>query len=270
MNQQRTFEIVRQNADINARASDFPYMEMDELLISSIFETVQGEGPFAGQRALFVRTSGCNFGAKEASVACQWCDTDFRISKGRVVRFDEILAQVKAANWPLLVLTGGEPLLQPNAVKFIQHMLVNGVDVQVETNGSFLFKLNSLAYQWDTLTVVCSPKQVGGRYSAKPPVFDYEGAQNQVHFKFVISAHAQAGHTELPNWICSPDFPATWWVSPMTVYRKAYEGEVSSVWDSELVDQAATAANYSRAAQLVMEIPGLRFTCQLHTLMGIA
>lgn len=261
--------IITQNADINARAADFPDMQNDELLITSTFATIQGEGPLAGERAFFIRTSGCNFGAKD--VACSWCDTSFAIKNGKVRSFISLLDEIKASEsgHPLVVLTGGEPLLQENTLDFIKFLLKAGCRVQVETNGSFLHRrLSAIAYIYPKLFIVISPKQLMGRYASAAPGFDYGKVVNPVNFKFVVSADPESPHHELPAWVGTVH--ANWWVSPMTVYKKAYDGEVSSIWDSSLVDQAATAANYGYAARLVMDNPRLRFTCQLHTLMAIA
>lgn len=264
---------IRQNVDINARAQDFLAYELGEtkLLVASYFPTIQGECLFAGHRAFFIRTSGCNFGAK--NVACSWCDTDFRISNGTPMEFEALKAQAmigfSSPEKPLIVVTGGEPLLQPNIVGFLRYMLEAGFVVQLETNGTFLHRVNDLAKAYRGLHVVCSPKQVRGRYAAaEPQGFDYTLSKNPVQFKFVVSVDAEAGHTSVPTWI--NEVAAYGWVSPMTVYRKAYSGEVSSVWDNELVDQQRTADNYRYAAELVMGNPNLKFTCQLHTLMAIA
>lgn len=260
-------KIVRQNADINAKRSDFPVMDDDELLIASMFLTIQGEGPFAGQRAFFIRTSGCNFGAK--THACTWCDTSFAIKDGRFHSFTYLLDKIQAVGSPLVVLTGGEPLLQAQTPAFIQFLLDHNIQVQVETNGAFLHRIEHLVTTRTGLHVVCSPKQVGGRYAAQPPKLDYASALNRVHFKFVVSSDPANTHYELPAW-AGQDSSCIFWVSPMTIYKKEYHGEVSSIWDDELVDRAACEANYRRAAHMVMETPNLRFTCQLHTLMAIA
>jgi organic radical activating enzyme len=260
-------KIVRQNADINAKANDYPPMEADELLIASTFTTIQGEGPMAGQRAFFIRTSGCNFGAK--THACEWCDTSFAVRDGVIHSFIYLLDKIKAVGTPLVVLTGGEPLLQTNTPRFIEFLLKAGVQVQLETNGAFLHRVEELAAIYANLHIVCSPKQVGGRYASQPPKFKYASAINPIHFKFVVSSDPDNTHYTLPQWAGVPT-NSVFWVSPMTIYKKEYHGEVSSVWDDELVDRAACEANYRRAALMVMDNAFLRFTCQLHTLMAIA
>ena len=97
--------------------------------VKEIFYTLQGEGRRAGRPAVFCRFAGCNLwsGREEdrADAICQFCDTDFiGIDGTGGGRFASAaaLAEAVAASWPeavpgkkLVVLTGGEPLLQVNA-----------------------------------------------------------------------------------------------------------------------------------------------------------
>jgi len=75
-----------------------------DLQVEEIFYTLQGEGPFAGRPAVFVRLAGC-------PLRCQWCDTQFDtgLSKPRM-RVDDIMREVQrhaAAIATLVVITGG-------------------------------------------------------------------------------------------------------------------------------------------------------------------
>ena len=94
--------------------------------VKEIFYTLQGEGANAGRAAVFCRFSGCNLwtGREEdrARAVCQFCDTDFVGTDGTLggkYKTADELAAVVAAEWPqgaggkpLVVCTGGEPLLQ--------------------------------------------------------------------------------------------------------------------------------------------------------------
>jgi hypothetical protein len=75
---------------------------------------------------------------------------------------------------------------------------------------------------------------------------------------------------KLPDWVSelAEDFIPVY-VSPMTVYKREPQGEVSSVWNRELVDHEATAKNYEYAAAYVMAQSGLLFTCQTHLFTAI-
>ncbi|TXC71456.1 7-carboxy-7-deazaguanine synthase QueE [Sphingomonas ginsenosidivorax] len=118
------------------------------LWIQEVFYTLQGEGPFAGDPAVFVRTAGCN-------IRCYWCDTDFESSTWRPALADLIAAieTHRPAHCDLIVLTGGEPFRQ-NIAPLVQQLLARGLRVQIETNGTLSIPLPVD----DRLTIVCSPK----------------------------------------------------------------------------------------------------------------
>lgn len=116
--------------------------------VKEIFYTLQGEGANAGRPAVFCRFSGCNLwsGREEdrATATCNFCDTDFVGIGPDGGRFGsaEALADAVAARWPagtggqpLVVCTGGEPLLQLDAAA-VEALHARGFEVAVETNGT--------------------------------------------------------------------------------------------------------------------------------------
>jgi 7-carboxy-7-deazaguanine synthase (Cx14CxxC type) len=115
--------------------------------VKEIFYTLQGEGRQAGRPAVFCRFSGCNLwsGREEdrAEAVCRFCDTDFVGMDGAGGgRFGEAaaLARAIAALWPapgprLVVLTGGEPLLQVDDC-LIAALHDEGFEIAIETNGT--------------------------------------------------------------------------------------------------------------------------------------
>lgn len=116
--------------------------------VKEIFLTLQGEGGQAGRPAVFCRFAGCNLwsGREEdrASAACNFCDTDFvgmdGPGGGRFATADDLAAAVEAqwtggATDRLVVCTGGEPLLQLDAV-LIAALHARGFSIALETNGS--------------------------------------------------------------------------------------------------------------------------------------
>ena len=114
--------------------------------VKEIFLTLQGEGMQAGRRAVFLRFAGCNLwtGREQdrASAQCTFCDTDFVGMDGENGgRYEaETLADTVAALWgrgerPLVVMTGGEPLLQADP-DLIEALHARGFEVAVETNGT--------------------------------------------------------------------------------------------------------------------------------------
>jgi 7-carboxy-7-deazaguanine synthase (Cx14CxxC type) len=119
-------------------------------MVKEIFYTLQGEGANAGRPAVFCRFAGCNLwsGREEdrGKALCQFCDTDFVGTSGTYGgRFDTAaeLASRVASFWPansptskpLVVCTGGEPLLQLDRV-LIDAFHQVGLEIAIETNGT--------------------------------------------------------------------------------------------------------------------------------------
>jgi len=117
--------------------------------IKEIYFTQQGEGYHTGRDAVFLRFAGCNLWTglekDRESAICDWCDTDFVGTDGpnggkynaeEVTRVVKNLWPEKSKN-PLLVCTGGEPLLQMDD-EFIQAMHKIGFEIAIETNGTKL------------------------------------------------------------------------------------------------------------------------------------
>ena len=117
--------------------------------VKEIYYTLQGEGAQAGRAAVFCRFAGCNLWsgreADRATAVCQFCDTDFVGTAGPGGgKFDsaEALAVAVAAQWPgggrpLVVCTGGEPLLQLDEA-LVTALHARGFAIAIETNGTQL------------------------------------------------------------------------------------------------------------------------------------
>jgi 7-carboxy-7-deazaguanine synthase len=118
--------------------------------VKEIFYTLQGEGANAGRPAVFCRFAGCNLWtgreADRADAVCRFCDTDFVGTDGPgggKFPSAERLASAVAAAWPaardegrpLVVCTGGEPLLQLDP-PLVDALHAEGFEVAVETNGT--------------------------------------------------------------------------------------------------------------------------------------
>lgn len=124
------------------------------LSVHSIWRTIQGEGPYNGQPAIFVRLAGCN-------LQCPFCDTDYTSSRTQLHPnnlLDNVKKHAKSKsgkrNTDLIVITGGEPLRQ-NISPFIQRASSARYRVQIETNGTYGAKNHDRLH---LSTVVCSPK----------------------------------------------------------------------------------------------------------------
>lgn len=120
------------------------------LEIKNIFKTIQGEGPFVGMPAIFIRLGGCN-------LSCSFCDTDFEDFQliditGIINKAIELsLNSNDQKVIKLIVITGGEPLRQP-IENLCKQLLANGFFVQIETNGTIYRDLPK------EVQIVCSPK----------------------------------------------------------------------------------------------------------------
>lgn len=99
------------------------------LRISEIFYSIQGESTFAGRPCVMIRLASCN-------LDCAWCDTRYAMDEGRAVSLDAVLAEVDRTPCPLVEVTGGEPLIQPETPELISALLETGRHVLLETNGS--------------------------------------------------------------------------------------------------------------------------------------
>ena len=144
-----------------------------ELQVHSVFYTIQGEGPFSGCPAVFVRLHGCN-------LQCPLCDTDYTSEN---IHWDvAMLAEHVFTQFPiefgmgnaLCVITGGEPFRQ-NLTPFVIELFKFGINVQVETNGTLPPSPNLPS----NVAVVCSPK--AGKVN--PKLHPYISA-----YKYVIKA----------------------------------------------------------------------------------
>jgi len=117
--------------------------------VKEIYYTLQGEGANTGMPAVFCRFAGCNLWSgrekDRAEAVCRFCDTDFVGTDGpgggRFATADELARAVESA-WPeasqghrFVVCTGGEPMLQLNAV-LVDALHARGFRIAIETNGT--------------------------------------------------------------------------------------------------------------------------------------
>lgn len=98
------------------------------LTVNEIFHSIQGESSHAGRPCVFVRLTGCD-------LRCVWCDTPYAFDGGRRISVDEVLRAVEAYDCPLVEITGGEPLLQPDVYGLMERLLAAGKTVMLETGG---------------------------------------------------------------------------------------------------------------------------------------
>ncbi|MHB8772365.1 MAG: radical SAM protein [Syntrophales bacterium] len=99
------------------------------LTVNEIFASIQGESSHAGRPCVFIRLTGCN-------LRCSYCDTRYAYEEGTQREIAEIEQAVRSCGYPLVEVTGGEPLLQPETPALVRQLLAGGYTVLLETNGS--------------------------------------------------------------------------------------------------------------------------------------
>lgn len=207
------------------------------LLVQHIFPTFQGEGPFVGQPAVFVRLGGCN-------LACSFCDTEFESFEEQAL--ESVLFQVRELAGEeqgkrvrdLVVITGGEPFRQEIG-PLCDRLLAYGFRVQVETNGTLYRPVDARVH------IVCSPKVSHGRYhSLRPDVLSRVNA-----LKFIVS-QSDNSYNAVPD-VGQTCYDVPVYVQPMDEY-----------------DVVKNAANRAHAAALSARY-GYFLSLQLHKIVGV-
>lgn len=283
----------------------------DSLLVTSMFFTLQGEGPYAGLPALFIRLAKCNLN-------CRMCDTFF--DQGDWMTFEQIETKVqntihdhwtsqgkevpqwvapntlqtgvtKFGPYPgiILVITGGEPLLQDNLNVFLIRQIDSGYkEVQIESNG--LLNTRIPGY----VKLVCSPKCAEKDGKA---IKYLEPSQTMLEradcLKFVMCADQDSPYSKVPDWahewkkITGDEV----YVSPMNIYNEVPQqakilrltkadgklsmherstvDEVISWWTPGLLDNKANQINHEYAARYCLE-NGFRLSLQQHLYCSLA
>lgn len=203
------------------------------LQVVEIFPTLQGEGPFTGHPAVFLRLGGCN-------LACDFCDTEFETFEP--YDMGALLNQIDATSIEggkrvrdLVVITGGEPLRQ-NIAPLCAALLDMGFRVQIETNGTIFRPLP------EEVNIVCSPK--APYHALRPDLLARTDA-----LKFIISAD----DTEYSNVadVGQGKYNIPVYVQPMDVH-----------------DPIRNAANLKRASMLA-QAQGYRLSLQTHKILEI-
>jgi organic radical activating enzyme len=271
----------------------------DKVFVTSVFMTLQGEGPYRGEPAVFVRFAKCNLN-------CSFCDTWF--DSGDWLTFEELDAKIfnaiksayndKVPTWLFdpgrnemqygcgLVITGGEPMLQKNINELLYRYESVFAWTQIESNGT---SHQLLPY---STTLVISPKcseKNGKPVKYLEPNKDVLARANCL--KFVMNADPASPYSSIPEWALAwrkqtgkPIF-----VSPMNIYNKepernksqklsandrsleqrSVEDEVISFWSEGLLNMEQNKINHEYAARYCLE-HGCILNLQLHLYASLA
>jgi 7-carboxy-7-deazaguanine synthase len=101
------------------------------LKIAELFYSIQGEGGLVGVPSVFVRTTGCN-------LRCAWCDTPYTSwqPEGTELSLRQIVDEVRAHPAHHVVVTGGEPMIQPEIIPLTEQLRAAGLHITIETAGT--------------------------------------------------------------------------------------------------------------------------------------
>ncbi len=130
---------------------------MVKAYIREIFLSIQGEGPYVGQQQLFIRFCGCN-------LKCNFCDTDFEISKSKQYTPESLIKEInKYGKNLVLSLTGGEPLISVEFLKrFLPLAKEIGHTIYLETNGTLPLPLKEIIEYSDVISADIKLKSATG------------------------------------------------------------------------------------------------------------
>ena len=276
--------------------------------------TLQGEGPFRGKPAFFIRLAKCN-------LACSFCDTFF--DDGDWMTFDQIEAAIEetineyftgdrepedgyptefvpnyACYWTgtdhfspkkremVLVITGGEPMLQANLGPFLERMSQQFTDTQIESNGTLVQDIPPIT------TLVVSPKcaEKHGKptkyLSPKPEMLARANC-----LKFVMSADQDSPYATIPGWAHEWHAQGNGeiFISPMNIYNSQPQAskkiraetnqieiaerstvdEVISFWSDGLINMEQVQKNHEYTAKYCIQ-HGYTFNMQQHLFANLA
>lgn len=235
------------------------------LALQSAFYTLQGEGPYGGMPALFVRLAGCN-------LACHFCDTEFESEAENKRTVDEIvldlITKFDERERRFVVLTGGEPLRQAGALTLIEQLLSNGTElVQIETAGTLWIPGLDQLVDRGEVVIVCSPKTP--RVNLHIAVYCHD-------WKYIVRAGESSSTDGLPRrgtQLSTKDAvhhlyrPTSLTLEPPL---ERANGDHDTVWLSPMDEQdpEKNKANMEAARDLCLRW-GYRLSLQVHKIVGV-
>jgi len=269
------------------------FKDAEGLLVVSRFMTLQGEGPYRGHPAFFVRLAKCN-------LACSFCDTYF--DNGDWFTVDELMTEVNSSivdhfngtlppymagkkKEAVFVLTGGEPMLQKNINQLLTRVNQEFRYSQIESNGVVFTEIP------DETCLVVSPKCLEKQGIAVKYLNPNQQTLERANcLKFVMSSDPDSPYSSVPQWAMDwrDKTGREIFVSPMNIYKKAPRkfdeeystdnikigersnvDEVISFWEDGLLDMKANQTNHEYTANYCVA-HGLTYNLQQHLYAGMA
>lgn len=237
------------------------YLPEDGMLaVQEVFYTIQGEGPFTGCPAVFVRLAGCH-------LACTFCDTEFESGINNRMSAHEVVTAAKKADFnnvrPLVVLTGGEPMRQA-AGDLCGQLLDSGFKhVQLETAGNLWDASLETWLRSGAVSLVVSPKTS----HVHPMVVKYNR-----HWKYVVregDADPSDGLPHIPTQKNQPTITRLFrpWDS---ANGRMILGDTDNIWVSpcDAHEAVQSDANLKHAVHISMR-HGYRLSLQVHKIINL-
>lgn len=296
----------------------FKDVDKQQMFVTSMFMTLQGEGPYRGMPAFFIRLAKCN-------LACSFCDTFF--DDGDWLTFDQIEERIETTiddfykeigmdrpEWTrhttevrgefatddipatqkrmVLVMTGGEPMLQDNIGPFLERMSNIFENTQIESNGT----QNTAIPESTTLVISpkCAEKKdtvTGQMVATKYLTPRAEVLERASCLKFVMEANQDSPYSVVPEWAheWARVFKRPIFVSPMNEYNdipamskkqralnneitleeRSTVDEVISFWEPGLLNMTENQKNHEYAARYCVT-HGFILNLQIHLYASLA
>jgi organic radical activating enzyme len=143
--------------------------------LSEVFESIQGEGKYAGYPALFIRVSGCNR-------KCKFCDTKYH-KDGHTASFTNLLNLINNSSKQIIIWTGGEPLIYIKDIIKIINDTRDKKTHHIETNGDLL--TSEMLKYFNHITVSPKDKSTAEKIITLP--------HNKIEIKVVTDLYLNKG-----------------------------------------------------------------------------
>lgn len=210
----------------------------DNLLVSELFYSIQGESTRSGLPCAFIRLSGCN-------LHCSYCDSRYTWDEpGQKMNVDQILAWLEDFPGVMVEITGGEPLLQETVYPLMEHLVNSGRNILLETSGS--------------LNIERVPAEVGVILDLKCPDSGMEDQNQWLNIELLKTRQKKNSRDEI-KFVLSSDHDYTW---ASRIVKKRKLAELVPVLFSPVI----TKLTPDRLAKMILEdqLP-VRLQLQLHT-----
>jgi len=181
------------------------------LNVIEIFKSIQGEGLYTGYPAIFIRLAGC-------CVQCEWCDTDYVGNTKRMIEV-QIIEEIKLLGKGIIVITGGEPLIQDLTI-LIKGLQNENREVHIETSGS----PDCLSNYYDKSLITCSPK-------TEKLIWTMKYASS---WKYVIGNNMKLDSDGLPSHLAKPLNNSPIFLQPLAT-NSIIQNKINISWVVHLV-----------------------------------